>query len=606
MVTVAKLAADLILNTAQFTAGADLASTKTKLMRSKIERELGEMGKSFNSLTSRILGIEGAIGGLIASGGLTLLASKALTAADQVAKLADRIGLTTTQVQEYAYAAHLSGISTEEMETAFGFLNRAIAEGKLPYKDINSALLDLAERTKAASSGIDRARIASEAFGSRAGAKLIPFLMQGASGLAAFKEEAHRLGIVLNEETIRGAENFKDQLEILGTVITNNFQQGLLSGFVGDSKEIRDIYSDPEFSSGIKSIGTAFGELAHGLIVSANAVSQAKTAIAELSINVRSRFNKTSPFYVGPEVADEALNKRPPTVPPLALPDKSSRGGPVGSAGDEVKAAKERATALSNVNDQLTKESAILQTQIVNYGLKDNAMKAAIRAKTTELELGAKGVTLSQKEHDALQMKLDLLRQQGEELDKLDALAKEAEESDKRRKQAIEELGLTFKSAFEDAVVGGGKLRDVLKGIADDIFRLFLRTQVTEPAFKSIMGGVSGGAGGLLGGLFDSQGLGSRIFQGGSGSFVGPLPSFASGTDYVQRDMVAKIHQGEAIMPAADAAAWRSGKGGATYYIDASGADRGAITELKAMLMNLAGPGRVEERVREGQRRGQL
>jgi hypothetical protein len=43
------------------------------------------------------------------------------------------------------------------------------------------------------------------------------------------------------------------------------------------------------------------------------------------------------------------------------------------------------------------------------------------------------------------------------------------------------DLGLTFTSAFEDAVVGGKKFSDVLKGLEQDIARIILRRGVTEP-----------------------------------------------------------------------------------------------------------------------------
>ncbi|KAA0017105.1 tape measure protein [Salinicola corii] len=47
-------------------------------------------------------------------------------------------------------------------------------------------------------------------------------------------------------------------------------------------------------------------------------------------------------------------------------------------------------------------------------------------------------------------------------------------------------LGLTFSSAFEDAVIGGNKFRDVLSGIADDIQRILIRKSVTEPAANAL------------------------------------------------------------------------------------------------------------------------
>lgn len=89
-------------------------------------------------------------------------------------------------------------------------------------------------------------------------------------------------------------------------------------------------------------------------------------------------------------------------------------------------------------------------------------------------------------------------------------------EKTKSAKTFAEELGLSFSSAFEDAVVGGAKFSDVLKGLADDILRIIVRKQVTEPfanaagsfdfgslfsSFFSFDGGGSTGSGARSGGL---------------------------------------------------------------------------------------------------------
>jgi hypothetical protein len=65
-------------------------------------------------------------------------------------------------------------------------------------------------------------------------------------------------------------------------------------------------------------------------------------------------------------------------------------------------------------------------------------------------------------------------------------------------KTAAEELGMTFSSAFEDAIVGGKGLRDVLKGLEQDILRIVTRKLVTEPLgeFFSNLFKPSGGGGG--------------------------------------------------------------------------------------------------------------
>lgn len=63
---------------------------------------------------------------------------------------------------------------------------------------------------------------------------------------------------------------------------------------------------------------------------------------------------------------------------------------------------------------------------------------------------------------------------------------------------AAKDLGITFSSAFEDAVVSGKSLRDVLSGLEQDIMRIVTRKLVTEPLANAISGiGTS-----LLGGLF--------------------------------------------------------------------------------------------------------
>lgn len=70
---------------------------------------------------------------------------------------------------------------------------------------------------------------------------------------------------------------------------------------------------------------------------------------------------------------------------------------------------------------------------------------------------------------------------------------------------AAKDLGLTFSSAFEDAIVGAQGFSEVLKGLAADIARILIRKSVTEPlanAFGWFLGGIGGGG---------SQNLGQSI-----------------------------------------------------------------------------------------------
>ncbi len=90
---------------------------------------------------------------------------------------------------------------------------------------------------------------------------------------------------------------------------------------------------------------------------------------------------------------------------------------------------------------------------------------------------------------------------------RLDLTGKDLEKT----KSIAEELGLTFQSAFEDAVIGGKSFSDVLKGIEQDILRIVVRKSVTEPLGKFVTGAIgnlfSFDGGGYTGGGSRSGGV---------------------------------------------------------------------------------------------------
>lgn len=86
------------------------------------------------------------------------------------------------------------------------------------------------------------------------------------------------------------------------------------------------------------------------------------------------------------------------------------------------------------------------------------------------------------------------------------ANARLSEGSDKIREQKslVEELGLTFSSAFEDAIAGGKGFSAVLAGIAQDISKILVRKGITEPLGNAFMGLFEKNA---LGGVYSSPSL---------------------------------------------------------------------------------------------------
>jgi hypothetical protein len=69
-------------------------------------------------------------------------------------------------------------------------------------------------------------------------------------------------------------------------------------------------------------------------------------------------------------------------------------------------------------------------------------------------------------------------------------VAEETQRRGERTGQFANQLGLSFSSAFEDAILTGKSFSDVLKGLEQDIARIIIRSAVTAPLANAIGGGV--------------------------------------------------------------------------------------------------------------------
>ena len=135
-----------------------------------------------------------------------------------------------------------------------------------------------------------------------------------------------------------------------------------------------------------------------------------------------------------------------------------------------------------------------------------------------------------------------------------------------RLKRAAAQVGDAFASAFERAIMEGGKLSDVLRGLARDILAITIRTAITEPIGQAIGATITSmfGGGRAIGGPVKA-GVAYRVGEAGPELFVPDAP-------------------GKII------AAHKFGGGGGvmvTYapVIDARGADAAAVARLEAGMM---------------------
>ena len=178
--------------------------------------------------------------GLLVSGavrageGLTEIITKTVETASALNDTSVALGVTTDAIQELGYAAQLNGSSVEGMSDGLRKLsiNMAAAaggseeaaqtfrrlgvqissNGKL--RDADEVFGDLADKFKAMPDGARKVATAVALFG-KSGAALIPTLMEGREGLAALRQEAIDLGIVLDAKTIKAGDALGDSFDKL-------------------------------------------------------------------------------------------------------------------------------------------------------------------------------------------------------------------------------------------------------------------------------------------------------------------------------------------------------------------------------------------------------
>ena len=154
-----------------------------------------------------------------------------------------------------------------------------------------------------------------------------------------------------------------------------------------------------------------------------------------------------------------------------------------------------------------------------------------------------------------------------ERIAELAGSAEEAQSAVRSLSGAARDLGFTFASSFEDAVVEGRRLSEVIDGLEKDILRILTRRLVTEPLAGAVTGAIGGGLG-LFAGSFHAGGkVGSSPVSGRvvPASLFAGAPRFATGGLVARAPRLAPgevpaiLHRGEVVRtPAQEAALARS------------------------------------------------
>lgn len=282
-----KISVEIVANTGSFV-------TDTKRASKAAEKAAKEIQDSFKRIGT-------AIGAGIAAGATALvyMTKKAIDAADEISKLAQKTGLSTEALSQLQYAAGLSGV--EDLGASLTKFNRSIAEAAQgsaaqveafkalgisvrntdgSLKDTETLFGEVATAFTKLGDGAAKTSYAVALFG-KSGADLIPLLNSGAAGLAEMRKEADALGLTIDEKTGKAAEGFNDNLTRLGSVVTG-IGTRLASQFAPELERITGLMVQTAKDTGSVTkatdiLATAF----KGLVLAGVAVGNVFTIVGE-------------------------------------------------------------------------------------------------------------------------------------------------------------------------------------------------------------------------------------------------------------------------------------------------------------------------------------
>jgi len=201
------------------------------------DKKLGGMTSGVDQAIGSLKTLGAVLAGGAVVGALTHFVNEMAEVGGELTDTSAVLGINTTALQEWRYAAKLVGIDAGELSGAMVILNRNLdgaAQGGKGQADVfrrlgvsikdaqgntrglEALLPEIAEGFSKIENPADRAGVASGLFG-RSGAKLLPLLTQGAAGVEELRKEFEKLGGGATPEMIAAADEFGDEMDKLDT-----------------------------------------------------------------------------------------------------------------------------------------------------------------------------------------------------------------------------------------------------------------------------------------------------------------------------------------------------------------------------------------------------
>jgi hypothetical protein len=469
MADLAKLVVSLEAQTAKYQRELEKANKKLSGFERRQKRSLANISRAFKSLAVAVAGI-----------GFGRLIKNAIDLQDQAAKVSTRLGITTEAFSELNFAAESAGVNMRTFELGLQRMTRRVAEAAAGTGEAKGALeelglqadilaqLPLEDQLGAISDALagiesdaDRVRLAFKLFDAE-GVTFLQFLKDGSAGLDQMRMKARDLGVTITDDAAKAAEEAKNRFIEFEAVL-----------------------------------GGLSRELANTLLP---VLTDAAEAFRQIVVGLQVVFGAKQAFPLEDELQrlDEQARQLRGTIEELVVLNDGSTQSPV------IQARIAELRDLEFQYEALKKKQLDLLTGGTVADTKRNDELKTQLSLLKEITVEAKKRETSFAPPELLDLELTLETRQDrilrpgvqEDVQLLERSFSLLNEDLKEADQLTQDLGFTFESAFENAIIEGNNLRSVMQGLIDDILRIAIRTTITQPLgnfFGGLFGGIFGG-----------------------------------------------------------------------------------------------------------------
>lgn len=457
-----------------------------KRLSKMTDTETKKVSKSLETMNAKMSGVANnfakgfAIGAISAAvGALGAMVSSSIETAAAVGDLSDKLGVTSTKLQELNYGAVQANMDFAEFEKSLlkfskslgearngsGDLRKTLmangfSEAEIRAMDYSEALDTVAELVKNAATEQDAMLIITQAFG-RGGAPMLEFLRDGKKGLDEFAAAAQKANAIISEESVKSAQKFDDAWAAGKTGAKAAIAEWSIYA-LGKIFEVNDLLED-----------------------TARKWGQEAGFISKFDNSGMVDRSKDDGF---------ASAKSDRVVTKLFNPEQDAAAK---KARDEATAAAEKqAEGIKKVIDALTFEQSLIGKSTVQQDVANKLREA--------------NVTALSKEGIAIQALVEKNAMLAAANDNAAVTAERLAEQQGAFFASLQSLGEGVFSALDEIILRGGKAKDVILDLTKSLLSASLQgSALGQGPLAGLFGG-AGGSGGLLGGLLG-------MFGGGSG-----------------------------------------------------------------------------------------